>query len=116
METNQEVKIKVGDVFDMSWGYDQTNTQFFQVTRLTPKGVYVREIGYKAVEQTQGFMCQYVNPTPDTFLKHSQWTGEGNPELLRKIGYTSGKPYFSLGRSYCAFLWDGKACYQSWYA
>ena len=115
-DTNTTVApLKVGDIFDMSWGFDQTNVNFFQVTRVTPKGVYVREIGYKGAGG-EGFMCQNVVATPNVFLQRSQWCGDGNTETLRKVGRIDGRPYLSFGRSYCAFRWDGKPTYNSWYA
>jgi len=35
-------KPQVGDVLYTSWGYDQTNAEFFQVVGLTPSGKSVR--------------------------------------------------------------------------
>lgn len=35
--------VTVGDFFYESWGYDQTNVDFFKVVKRTPKGVYVQE-------------------------------------------------------------------------
>jgi hypothetical protein len=36
--------LKVGDVLYSSWGYDQTNVEFFQITATTQKTVTFREI------------------------------------------------------------------------
>lgn len=111
--------VKVGDIFEMSWGYDQTNINFFQVTRLTPKGVYVREIG-SAGAGGEGFMCQDVVAVKDSFKDNSQWCGgygHGNPEMFRRIDYrTDQPPSFSIRSRYFAYLWDGKPTYCSWYA
>jgi hypothetical protein len=111
-------QIKIGSIFAMSWGYDQTNVNFFQVTRMSGKGVFVREIGQKGVENTQGFMCQRVIPIPDQFLDNSQWTAkqsfQGNPELFRRLQPDSKA--FSIKGRYFASLWDNKPCYSSWYA
>ncbi len=41
--------VKVGDVFVESWGYDQTNVDFYQVTRAMPKSVEIRAIHGKTV-------------------------------------------------------------------
>lgn len=35
---------QIGDVFYSSWGYDQTNVDFYEVVRKTDKTVFVREI------------------------------------------------------------------------
>lgn len=37
------VGVKVGDFFYSSWGYDQTNVDFYKVVGLTPKGVKVQK-------------------------------------------------------------------------
>jgi hypothetical protein len=40
-----EVDPQPGDVYYTSWGYDQTNVEFFQVVKRTPGTVTVRRIG-----------------------------------------------------------------------
>lgn len=61
---------KIGDVLVNSWGYDQTNVDFYQVTRLTKKGVYTREIGKEFVDgESVNSMAGYVKPRVDAFLK-----------------------------------------------
>ena len=41
--------IVLGTVFVASWGYDQTNVDFYKVTKVTPKGVRLRKIGKRQV-------------------------------------------------------------------
>lgn len=36
--------VKVGDVFGTSWGYEQTNREFFQVIEVKGKSVIIREL------------------------------------------------------------------------
>ncbi len=118
-ETKAAYTPKVGDIFEMSWGYDQTNVNWFQVTRLSKGGVFVREIGSKGVPGTDGFMCQSVVPFKDSFLARSQWCGgfdSNNPEMFRKVNQGNWKPYFSIRSRYYAYLWDGEPAYNSWYA
>lgn len=113
--------VKVGDLFNMSWGYDQTNNNFFQVTRVSPAGVWVREIGCKGVDGTQGFMCENVVPVKDNFLTRSQWCGEQNVPTFRRIGIStynnSNKPYFNFHGRYFAYPTTAtETHYDSWYA
>ncbi len=123
--------VKPGDIFNMSWGYDQTNNNFFQVTRVSEKGVWVREIGCKSVEGTQGFMCETVVPNPGSFIDRSQWCGGGfdgqNTETFRRVcisnwnkdgtGKVDAQPYFNFRGRYFAYKCavDSKH-YDSWYA
>ena len=54
-ETAKVCTLKVGDIVNTSWGYDQTNVDFFVVTRVSAKMVWVRPIAsdYEAT----GHMC-----------------------------------------------------------
>ncbi len=119
--------IKVGQIFSMSWGYDQTNVNYFQVTRTSDSGVWVREIGAVSVPGTQGFMCENVKPAKDKFLDRSQWCGGfdgGNPETFRRVvvlGPTNyrkeSEPCFNFKGRYVAFPIRGEGeTYNSWYA
>jgi hypothetical protein len=103
-------KVEVGSIFHCSWGYDQTQADFYQVTRMTPKGVYVREIAAKKVEGSEGFMCQNVVAVKDQFV-------ENKPETFHRLNLNTGyKPAFRISSFQTAFLWDGKPKYNSWYA
>ena len=116
-ETQTVNTVKIGDIFNMSWGYDQTNVNFFKVTRMTPKGVYVREISSKGAGN-EGMMCQNV-VAGETFLSESQWCGgynKNNPETFFKLKTYSGQPCFTIKGRYFARLWDKKPTYSSWYA
>lgn len=44
-------KLVVGDILNTSWGYDQTNVEFFEVVQVAGKHVVVREIA-RASEST----------------------------------------------------------------
>lgn len=44
-EVKNKFGVKVGDLFEMSWGYEQTNADFFQVVALAgASSVRVREV------------------------------------------------------------------------
>ena len=49
---NEKNKIKVGDVFQTSWGYDQTNYDFVVVEKFSPSGktAICRKAAYDYVE------------------------------------------------------------------
>lgn len=122
--TKTDYNPKVGDIFLLSWGYDQTNVNFFQVTRLSKGGVFVKEINCQSAGG-EGFMCQNVTAVANSFKDKSQWCtpkGQafcGNVETFRKINYNDSNdsvPYFTVRSRYYAFLWNGKPTYMSWYA
>ncbi len=114
--------VKVGDLFNMSWGYDQTNNNTFQVVRTSESGVWVREIGQKSVPGSQGIMCEEVVAAKDNFLDRSQWCGETNEPTFRRIQFTTWqneqpKPCFNFSGRYFAFpTTTDEKHYDSWYA
>ena len=46
--------LKVGDILYSSWGYDQTNIDFYQVTAVGVHSVKIREIEQKVVGGSTG--------------------------------------------------------------
>lgn len=61
-----------GDIFSWQWGYDQTNVQYFQVTRTTKKMIYMKEINKRSVPCSEGFMSDKVVPVKDSFKSGSR--------------------------------------------
>lgn len=100
--TPVEAEVKVGMVFYTSWGYDQTNVDFYQVVEVTPKGVKVRQVGSRSVG-TEG-SCDYVVPGKG-------FIGEPMFKRLRKDH--NGKPAFRVASYASAYLWDGSMKYQT---
>lgn len=67
---NESDKISIGDMFHTSWGYDQTNVEFFQVVEISPSGktCQVKQIGSKTVPGSEGFMSDSVIPDPNVII------------------------------------------------
>lgn len=87
----------VGDVGEYSWGYDQTNVDFFQVTRVSRASVWIRPIGSASSDHGQpgGGVCQ---------PRRGRFTGE---ECRKRGGQSLSMDHGILAK------WDGKACYTS---
>jgi hypothetical protein len=58
---------KVGDLFRRSWGYDQTNIDWYEVVKVTGKMLWVREIAQECV--ATGDMTGRTTPQPGQYLK-----------------------------------------------
>ena len=44
----QSVKdIEIGDIYVSSWGYDQTNVEYYKVIKKTEKMIWLRAVGQK---------------------------------------------------------------------
>jgi len=100
----KETKIKVNDIMVNSWGYDQTNIDFYKVVGLTPKGIKVRKLGKSIIED--GFMCGKATPLNDF----------ANDKIMtKKIYYFHNKPHITMSYGSCS-IWDNKPESCSWYA
>ena len=106
-------QLKVGDVLYSSWGYEQTNVDFYKVISLSPSGKSAKivRIGQKIVDDgTAGFMTEYVVADPNSEHPHDKKV------LTKRIQMYGGKPYLKLNSYSGATLWDGQKKYQSHYA
>lgn len=100
---------KPGDVLHYSWGYDQTQCEFYQVTETRGQLVTVREIAQATVpdsELSHG-MADYRTPVRDSFI--------GEPLVKRAQGTAGSEGYLSFPHG-CASRWNGQPKYCSWYA
>jgi hypothetical protein len=66
--------IEVGAIFEYSWGYDQTNVDYFEVIARTAKTVKIRKIGKETVDGSEGFMSCKVRPVPGKFVSERVFT------------------------------------------
>jgi hypothetical protein len=93
---------KVGDVLKYSWGWEQTNPEFYQVVGTTAHTVTLREIAQEQVDAVSD-MAGHVMPVRDKFI--------GAPITKRADGHGSVK--MPHGH---ASLWSGNKAYYSTYA
>jgi hypothetical protein len=91
---------KIGDILTSSWGYDQTNIDFYQVIKTTDKSVVIREI-YKKLIENDGYGSDMVMPSKDSF-KGDEMTKLVKPSY-NGIGY-----YVNINSYAFADVWDGK--------
>lgn len=72
-----KTKIKEGSLFYASWGYDQTNIDYYKVKSISPTGKTCKivKVGSKILEQT-GFMSERVAPDPDNEIKTREYDEE----------------------------------------
>ena len=127
--TIEKVKVqpKVGDILYSSWGYDQTNIDFYKVVRVSESSVWIQQIGKKVVEVT-GWAHQNVVPVDSSEYQVRNWDKEKDdwdnvnafitktyPVQRKKIQDKSwsGGWYVSLNSFSSASLWDGKPKGQS---
>ena len=90
--------IQVGDIFVDSWGYDQTNVEFYKVTKKLKASIKVVQIGSKTVaDHTSQLM---VVPVADAVIS----------EEITKVpldGYLATRSFS------CALPWNGKPLHET---
>ena len=97
-----ERSLQVGDILYASWGYEQTNIDFYQIIALKGKSsVVLCKIAQINVEAT-GPMSEKVIAEKDSFV--------GEPFTKRDLGGTVKIESYAW-----ASKWDGRALYQSHY-
>lgn len=88
--------LKVGDILMCSWGYDQTNVDYYQVVALKGKTmISAREIG---ASYTDGY--SHVVPVKDKFI--------GEAKTYRVNGQNNSIAAYSFASAY---PWDGRPEY-----
>lgn len=96
---NYQHPYKPGDVFYTSWGYDQTNVDFYEITDVRGKILVVRAIGSKVVRSDDIGSYENVVAVPGKFV--------GPP--LR----VSPSPHGVKIEGHYGHLWDGKPKHQT---
>jgi len=94
--------LQIGDILYSSWGYDQTNIDFYEVTKLVGKMVEVRKVAQKVTKSEVG--ADYVVPVPGRYV---------GPPLKKKPQGSGGRVYIKITSFAHASPWDGKPKYQT---
>lgn len=99
--------IKVDDIFYHSWGYEQTNIDFYQVIAVTAKTVSIREIKGVADKYDNLQLRGETKPLKDSFV---------NDKIIRKTPYLLDGTWnlnfeYGIGR-----LWGGETVSFTCYA
>lgn len=108
---NFKHNLKVGDILYTSWGYEQTNIDFYQVTEIVGKNsIKLRQIDSKDVGNNQGHsMSATCVAVKDSFKPNEK-------EILKRVSPSyRNEPYVNLSSFESAYVWDGQPKNYSWY-
>jgi hypothetical protein len=90
---------KEGDIFYTSWGYDQTNVDFYQVTEVKGKMLLLREISGRTADEKESVGVEYVVPAKGHFIGG----------VIKAIPKGPGVKI----EGHYGTLWEGKPVYQT---
>lgn len=120
--------VKVGDLFYTSWGYEQTNINFFQIIALKGKSsALVREVHPEILETfpVSGMAEDRIYSTSTEILppaRHTSFIKNNKDGDLRRIQFNEyyKEPYIKVGApgryQDTAYPYKGEKLYCSWYA
>jgi hypothetical protein len=100
---------KIGDIVVNSWGYEQTNIDFYQVVDITARTIKIKSIHCETVKdslESNGMSCLVV-----ALKNEFEEDGEEYKLIVKKEGRLSNPERF-----YYFQKWDGRPEYKSWYA
>jgi hypothetical protein len=98
---------EVGMILASTWGYDQTNVDFYEVTKVTAKTVTLRPIKSRRVED-EAYMTYSAEPIAGAYC------GE---EFRRKMAdWSPDRVAVSIDSCANAYQWNGRPVRGSSYA
>jgi len=100
--------VKKGDIFYNSWGYDQTNIDWYQVVEVTKTGKSVKIKRLNAKVKDSGNMTGISMP-----IKNS-WHSQYKKVLTKRIRVSGDEVNLPMPHGWCP-KWDGKPKNSSWY-
>lgn len=107
IDAKPKANINKGDIYFSTWGYEQTNVDFYRIIDVLPNSVRYVELNNRRVSVDHNGMSGTVVPDviADDVVRTSRLRVDGN-------GNCGFKP-----RSYCtATKWDGEpVCYSEWH-
>ncbi|WP_058532900.1 hypothetical protein [Legionella saoudiensis] len=97
--------LQIGSIFYSSWGYDQTNIDFYEVTKLIGKcTVELRKIAQSKIPCERDYFCGKTKPIPGKFIS------DPLRKRLTKLGN------INISSFEHASPWEGKELLYSSYA
>ena len=116
--------VKVGDVFYMNWGYEQTNVDFFQVCEVVGEcSVRVRHVNPKVIDSDAcGPMCAHytydITPEPMPRDNCGVFIDDNEKGKLKKVCKSGDSVYLNMTSYANAYKipFGARKEYVSWYA
>ena len=63
-------RLAVGEILSSSWGYEQTNWDFYQIVKVSDKSIWLREI--ESESKPCSYMSYEVKPIKNNFKEDSK--------------------------------------------
>jgi hypothetical protein len=100
---NEKMLIEAGTILKSSWGYDQTNIDFYKVVSVKNGWASVAKIGQEIIEDLPAYMGEKVVP----------FESKMGAAFRRKIKNFMNEDYVGINSYQAASVWDGKPQVQT---
>jgi len=105
---------QIGDIYYDSWGWEQTNIDFYQILEVKPKSVVVRKVAERYCE-SEGLssMAARVAPVPNKFI------AEQEVKRIKVMVKAGQEPQYYIKSKHgwiSKYVAAEKGVYSSWYA
>jgi hypothetical protein len=111
----EKQEVKVGDIFYTSWGYDQTNVEFYKVVRATKSSVWIQQTGQTREYSEWGNGDYWTTKSTGEIGSRQVYNSETGeyevkypPITMHRIQYSYGKPAIRINYSVNGWFWDGE--------
>ena len=95
--------IEAGIIVKSTWGYDQTNVNFYKVTKVQNGWAWMQPVGQEIVEEMPAYMGEKVIPAENT-------TGK---IFRRKIQNYGADDYVGINSYASGSVWNGQPIMQT---
>lgn len=121
----QEYKhgFKIGEILYASWGYEQTNLDFYKVVAVTEKTVRIVEVSMKVKNQSGGYgsmarMVSYDTTTAKPLERSYEIKDQIKGDIKKISTYEcKGETYYQIRLKHAnLYKYNGEELYESWYA
>lgn len=120
----QEYKhgFKIGEILYASWGYEQTNLDFYKVVAVTEKTVRIVEVSMKMKNQNaysgMSRMVSYDTTTAKPVERSYEIKDQVKGDIKKISTYEcKGETYYQIRLKHAnLYKYNGEELYESWYA
>lgn len=119
-ETTAKTTVQVGDIYRTSWGYDQTNVEFFEVVRVTGASAVLRRTAHTVSDNRRiyplpgRYTTDYLlmgNPGTPTRIR-DEARGYSEKMCRKQRGY-KGDTYFKISQVRYAYKYEGGGAFDT---
>lgn len=117
-EVEYNHSLRVGDVLEASWGYEQTNVDFFLVVKASASCVWVKECTLPLVrDEAVSIMARNAryDISKPTIKEYSQFVDQINGSRFKVHKYSPTNDCINIKDYISAHKYSGETVYESWY-